>query len=110
MILPLILFLLLSQLFSCFAACNKVSLTKVKKFKTKTTKSRVNVTIPLACGLDEGRLNVASLCVVPVVTSETTTKTTVPKKKSKKKVLKGKAKRVKKVKKKAKSKKKNQIL
>lgn len=105
MISPLILLLLLSQLFSCFAACNRVSLTKVKKFKTTTTNktsNKVNVTIPLACGLDETRLDVASLCVVPVLTSGTTTKTALPKKKSKKKLTKRKSKKAKKVKKRVK--------
>lgn len=105
MILPLVLFFLLSQLFSCFAVCNKTSLTKLKKFKTKTTKTKVNVTIPLACGFDETMLDVASLCVFPVVTTGTTngtTKTRLLKKKSKKKVLKGKSKKVKKTKKRVK--------
>lgn len=95
MIPPLILFLLLSQLFSCFAN-DKVPLTKVKKFKT-TKLNKVNSTIPLACGLEEGKLSVAPLCVVPVVTMKT-----LQKKKSKHKLTKGKTKKIKKVKKKKK--------
>lgn len=91
MILPLILFFLLSQLFSCFA-CDKVLPTKVRKFKT-TKFNKVNSTIPLACGLEEGKLSVAPLCVVPVLTTKT-----LQKKKSKHKLAKGKTKKIKKVK------------